>query len=111
MTLTYSATESQIQAAILDYLALRGILAWRTNSGAIITQAGRMVHLAPKGTADIIGIMPGSGKLLAIECKTRKGKVTPEQEEFLQRVRDNGGCAFVARSVEDVERMMGGNDD
>lgn len=105
------ASEAQIQNAILDYLMLRGVLAWRTNSGDLLITnnngSSRRIKLAPKGTADIIGIMPdGSGRLLAIETKDRKGKQTPEQIEFMNRVRESGGVYILARSTEDVEREI-----
>lgn len=58
-----------------------------------------------KGVADIIGIMPLRGKapgvFLAIEVKTDRGFLSDRQETFLHSIRDSGGIAFVARSVQD----------
>lgn len=54
----------------------------------------------PKGVADILGCY--QGRMIAIEVKTPRGVVKPEQEAFLKNVRAEGGIAFVARSVEDV---------
>jgi hypothetical protein len=42
------------------------------------------------------------GIFTAIEVKTPKGKPTEEQINFIQRVKDLGGFAGVARSVEDA---------
>lgn len=42
--------------------------------------------------------------LLAVEVKRPGQKVTPEQEAFLAGVRQAGGIALVARSVDDVLR-------
>lgn len=106
--------EAAIQRAILEWLAWKHILAFRVNSGKVLVNYGgegstRMIKLAPPGTADIIGITPdGTGRLLAIECKTRKGKQTPEQVEFEQRVTEQGGIYILARGVEDIERIIGG---
>ena len=36
-----------------------------------------------------------------------KGKVTPAQQEFLDNINSNGGVAFVARSIEDVQQHIG----
>lgn len=109
MTLPYSATESQIQGDCLDWLAWHQILAFRVNSGQVLVAnrngSPRMIKLAPPGTADIIGMLPG-GRFLAVECKTRKGKQTPEQEEFEQRVLANGGVYVLARSSEDLEKAL-----
>lgn len=101
--------ESDVQRAILDWLAWHGILAWRTNSGAHIFEDSsgrrRMFRGAPAGTADIIGILPG-GRFLAIECKTAQGRLRPAQKEFIDQVNELGGLAFVARNIEDVEERI-----
>ncbi len=102
------ATEKEIQAAILDYLETIGAVAIRVNSGMQFIQdsngSTRVFRGAKRGTADIIALYRGT--YYAIECKTRKGRVSPEQFEFLDRVRRAGGSAFVARSVEDVENVL-----
>ena len=56
--------------------------------------------MGEKGVSDIIGCK--DGRFLAIEIKTEKGRVTPHQQRFLDRVNEAGGVAFVARSIEDV---------
>ncbi len=71
-----------------------GIYAWRNNSGAAGAGKG-FVRFGLKGSADIIGLLPPSGKFLAIECKARRGKPTLAQEEFLERIRADGGVAAV----------------
>lgn len=54
--------------------------------------------------ADVLGII--GGKLLAIEVKTLKGKVSKSQKLFLENVNLNGGIGFVARSLEEVKRRL-----
>ena len=94
-------SEADILHAILDYLALRGITAWRVNSGA--TKIGdRYIRFGKKGMADILGILKPNGRLLAIEVKRPGGRATPEQLAFLKQVNDAGGLGFVACSVEKV---------
>jgi type IV secretory pathway TrbF-like protein len=51
-------------------------------------------------TQDMVG--KTIGVFTAIEVKTPKGKPTEEQINFIQRVRDLGGFAGVAQSVEDA---------
>jgi hypothetical protein len=74
---------------------------------------GRLVRFGlHKGSSDLIGITPVTitpdmigkrmGIFTAIEVKTPKGKPTDEQINFIQRVRDLGGFAGVARSVEEA---------
>ena len=119
-------TETATVRAILQYLHLRGYLAWRQNS-RVVMLPGKGGKPAPyrmggvKGMADIIGCLPeirppvGSfgltrdwpnehgGRFLAIEVKSAGGKPTTEQTQFLAAVVKAGGIAFIARSVKDVQ--------
>ena len=52
------------------------------------------------GVSDIIGIH--KGRMIAIELKAPKGTVSPAQEEFIRRINEAGGLAFVARTLDDV---------
>lgn len=53
-----------------------------------------------KGSADLIGIIKPIGRFFALELKTLKGKLTEEQQLFINLVNAMGGYAGVARSVE-----------
>lgn len=65
-----------------------------------------------KGSSDLIGWTPVTvtadmvGKRIAvftaIEVKTLKGKTSPEQTNFIDRVKIEGGIAGVARSANDA---------
>jgi hypothetical protein len=46
-------------------------------------------------------------RTLAIEVKSRIGRMRPGQEEFLQTIRQAGGVAGVCRSVDDAVRLLG----
>lgn len=96
--------ETKLQRQILDYLKLRCILSWRNNSGQLRSK-GYSINLSPKGSPDIIGILPG-GRMLAIEVKMPRESLTPTQNAFCRRLKDNGAAVFVARSVGDVEREL-----
>jgi len=58
-----------------------------------------------RGISDILGILP-DGRFLAVEVKTKKGRVSPEQQVFLDRINALHGVGFVARSIEDVEKGL-----
>lgn len=45
----------------------------------------------------------------AIECKTQRGRLRPEQESFLRAVRESGGFAGVARSADDARAIIDGD--
>ena len=100
--------EKHILKQILEYLPYIGIFAWRTNSGVIFSE-GRPHRMAPRGTSDIIGIMP-NGLFLAIEVKKPGGVVSQFQKEFLEKITTKGGVGFVAYSLDDViEKLKHGS--
>lgn len=69
----------------------------KTDSGA------RMVRFNPKGTADLVGLIAPSGRLLMIECKSEAGTQRDEQKTMQRVVTEFGGLYVLARSVEDVD--------
>ena len=100
--------ESALVKVILDYLKHSGIFAWRCNSGMLRGAGGGPVRFGAPGMSDILGIVNDySGKLLAIECKIKPNKPTPQQREFLETVLAFGGVAFVAYSLDDVIEHLG----
>lgn len=101
-------TEAGIQKAILDYLHYRKIFAWRTNSGVAWQHSkdkSYPIRLAPKGTADIIGVLP-NGRFLAIEVKKKGNGPTEDQFNFLLAINNTGGLAFTAYSIDDVQTQL-----
>ena len=93
--------EGEIVKACLDYLTFYGAFVWRNNTGALKDKTNRPVFFGKPGSADIIGVLPG-GRFIAVECKTIKGTLSEKQKIFLSSVKDIGGLALVARSVDDV---------
>lgn len=98
--------ESQVIKSILEYLAAKKIMAWRSNNGGVYdpTKGVFRIFRGLKGVSDILGCLRPSGRLLAIECKTDVGVIRPDQEEFLDTINMLGGLGFVARSIGDVEK-------
>lgn len=96
-------SEQDLVNQIIEYLRLSGACAIRINSGVQVIQgaAGRRVFRgAPAGTSDIIACV--NGRFLAVECKLEGNKPTPAQSDFLDGIRQRGGLAIVAYSLEDV---------
>jgi hypothetical protein len=102
--------EKQIENDILRFLWSRDIYCWKVKSvGTWDEKRGRFRKPSPfykKGVSDIIGLLP-CGKLLAIEVKSEKGRLRPEQKLFLNEITQRKGLAFVARSISDVKTHMG----
>lgn len=99
-------SEKQIENEILRWLSYHGIFAWKNQSVGIYNPVRKafMRSTNPhhiKGVSDILGVMK-DGRILAIECKSKYGKPSPEQTMFIQKIKDNGGVAFIARSLDEV---------
>lgn len=95
--------EKDIQKQILMLLKRHPKVQWvaRFNSGTFVSGDRYISSNSQSGMSDILGMLKG-GRLFAIECKSRTGKIMPHQQEFLDLITVGGGLAFVARSVEDV---------
>ena len=101
-------TESELLRAILDYLAARKVFCWRNNTGAFAGEyAGkkRFIRFGAKGSADILGCLPG-GRFLAIECKAPGKPLSDHQFRWLQRVATEGGVAMMVDDLDEaIERI------
>ena len=100
--------EKEVIKAVLEWLGWHHIFAWRQNSGRFFFKVGsktRMFNTGIKGQADITGILE-DGKRLEIECKRRGEGPTPDQKAFLNKMKENGGVAFVAYEIEDLEKQL-----
>jgi hypothetical protein len=98
-------SEKEIQESILDWLSYQqNAFVWRNNNVGVYDPRTEGFRRLPKysmrGVSDIIGLWNGRG--LAIECKSKTGKLSAYQEAFLNRFKQAGGITIVARSIEDV---------
>ena len=105
--------EQHIQQHIRLACSTGPVRLFRNNTGVLKDQHGRPVQFGLcKGSADLIGwttrtITPDMvGQRVAIftsiEVKTPTGRVRPEQQAWLEAVKQAGGIAIVARSVPDA---------
>lgn len=92
--------ESDIQKAIVGVCRAAGVLVIRLNSGAI-KKGDRYIHLAPKGTPDLLAISH-SGRSAWIETKTPRTGPTPDQVQAHEDLRARGQTVMIARCVDDV---------
>ncbi|MEY3659390.1 MAG: hypothetical protein RLZZ169_215 [Pseudomonadota bacterium] len=110
------ASEQTIQQQIRLSLSRGRVRLFRNNTGTLRDQHGRPVTFGlAKGSADLIGwttrtITPDMvGQQVAvftsIEVKTPTGRISPEQQAWLQVVQAAGGIAGIARSVEDAQGL------
>lgn len=111
--------ETKIQNSILMALSDAGCIVWRNETarawvGRILHKDGKHVTLAGArmisfglciGSSDIIGITP-TGRFLAVEVKTKTGRVSKDQALFIDAVNKAGGVAGIARSTEDAIELI-----
>ena len=97
--------EGVIKNSIMEYLSLLSDgMFWIHDSIGVFDPVKRCYRRRSKyhrnGVSDILGLY--RGKSVAIEVKTPKGRLSPEQDLFLKDFASHGGIAIVARSREDV---------
>ena len=112
-----SMSEHEIQQRIRLACGRGPVRLWRNNSGALVDQQGRLVRFGlAKGSSDLIGLrsleitpdLVGQriAQFVALEIKTARGVVSPEQRAFLQLVEQLGGLAAICSSVEAAEQAL-----
>lgn len=97
-------SETDLVRACLQLLALRGIFAWRNNTG-VMRRGAHVYWVGLKGSSDILGLLP-DGRFLAIECKRPGNRLTPDQRTFQQRVIQHHGVAWVVWSAAQLEKEL-----
>lgn len=104
--------EQALTHQVMTWLELRGILHYRVrNTGTIIHRPGGVVfgrdryYRQQRGCADILAWR--NGMSYAFELKAPKGRVRPEQSEWLARFAAAGGTACVVRTLEEVAAALG----
>lgn len=96
-------TESDTMRSIQIKMTELGHRVFRNNCGLFFTKDGRPVKTGLcVGSSDLIGLLGDkSGRILAIEVKSKNGKISKDQESFINMINSMGGVAFFARSVEE----------
>ena len=78
-----------------------------TRGGHIVLRHARLVKVGLfPGSADLVGIRQFDGKFLGIEVKTGKARPNAQQRRWLKLINDFNGIAGVARSTEDVAKLL-----
>ena len=86
--------EKDITKAIRRFLDFKKIFHWKVWQG---------LGSVP-GVPDILAIH--KGKLIGIEVKTEKGKLSDKQAEFMAKMSHHGAIVFIAHSAKEVEEHL-----
>ena len=93
--------------------------ATRKQNGTVVIEHARLVDAGLcKGSSDLIGFtsveitpeMVGQKVAIftAVEVKTKKGRPSKEQLNFIKLIRMFGGRAGIARNIEDAQKIING---
>jgi hypothetical protein len=110
-------SESNIQAMIRRKVGNGPVRLFRNNVGAMKDACGRLLRFGlAKGSSDLIGwitreITPADvgqrfAQFLSLEIKAEKGKPRPDQLAWIAAVKNAGGIAGVARSVDEAQEII-----
>lgn len=111
-------SETTLQNEIRLALGRRAnVRMFRNNVGLFKTQDGRNVQTGLcVGSSDLIGFqsvtitpeMVGQKIAIftAIEIKTEKGKVSPQQDKFIEMVARFGGIGAIVRSIDEAMEVL-----
>jgi Holliday junction resolvase len=92
--------EGIIQKDIIKFCESLGGKVFRMNSG----QVKYNVKLSPKGTPDLLAILPN--RSLWIEVKKKDGKVSGVQKDMHKELTELGQCVIVARCIDDIMEVL-----
>ena len=91
---------STLTNKIINHIYSSGGYAWRAFSTGVYDQkAGAYRTAAKKGVSDVLACF--RGRLIAIEVKIGKDRLSEEQIGFMSNITHAGGVAFVATSFDD----------
>lgn len=99
---------NDLQLEILKHLRSKGVMIWKNQFNTYNHRLGMHITdpYSPVGSSDLLGVMPdGTGRILCIEIKAGKDRMSPGQILFKKRVQALGGVYIIARSVDDVRHL------
>lgn len=106
MTFRSEVTEADVLNQCMQWLRCKHIPAWRINTMGVWDKKKQAYRKAPsRGISDVIGVLP-DGKILCVECKSKKGKLSVFQIDFLNTIAKNKGLAMVVYSVSDLQQIL-----
>ena len=101
--------EGAVLAEVCRFLESHAIPYGRTASELAYNARGQRVARVAQGWPDITAVQPGSGRLLAIECKRpTNGRLSYEQARVLLNLHQAGALVVIARSWLDVQTVVTG---
>lgn len=96
------AIQNEIRIALSESCVI-----FRVNVGSGCTPDGRWFSSGvPPGFSDLFGFRKSDGRAVFIEVKTKTGRASAAQKQFLETVRKSGAIAGICRSAEDALNLI-----
>lgn len=101
-------TTNSLTKEALRIFSICGFNVWRQNNGGVYDAKikGYRANSSTPGISDILGYHKKTGKILAVEIKAGKDKLSPVQVRFLDDIKNAGGYCFVIRSTYDLTDIL-----
>lgn len=96
--------ESDVQRAILDFLAANRVFHYRNNSGGFRDDRGHLYRFGAIGSPDIVIVR--DGRYIGVEVKGTKGVQSENQQDFERRLTKAGGRYILCRSLDDFQQQF-----
>lgn len=90
--------------AIVCFLNYNGWKVWRQNNTGVYDQSKgvwRKPNNGLKGIPDIIGFRKSDATFIGVEIKVGQDRLSPEQIQFLNELKQANGISMVAHSFDD----------
>jgi hypothetical protein len=101
-------TEADLLRFTTNILNHSGLLWWRVSNGASLYSKGKKTFFRKSpiaGFPDVAGLTP-DGQFWALELKTAKGRISPTQKNWIEKIKQSNGIAEIARSPTEVLKFI-----
>ncbi len=99
---------NELTNQIIDHIYKNGGYAWRASSVGVFDSKRAIFRAsAKKGVSDILACF--RGRLIAVEVKIGKDKLSDEQLGFMNNIIHAGGRAFISSDFEQFQREWAEN--
>lgn len=99
-------TENGIMNAIMIAVSAEGHYIERNQSGLLFDRDGNRVRVGFVGRSDLSGFRAGDARAFFMEVKTKTGRSSKEQRQFISAMQKRGAIAGIVRSVADALLLL-----
>jgi hypothetical protein len=101
--------EDDLRDAVVQWLTVKGIVCSVTDSALVMTDGEAIGRATMQpGWPDITACLAPTGRLVAIELKSRGGRLRPAQISTLEKMRAAGALVLVVKDLREVIEAIEG---